>query len=238
MLQKINLKIAGLIFLALLILVILTEIGGSKKGERSFKSELVNFNNAEVTRILLHPNSQNGKSLTLNKENDVWMVTDGEKSYKADQNNVTSMLNSINKLTAESLISSSKEKWSTYEVNDSLGSKVKVFSDKKVLADLIVGKIKFAQPQKISTYIRLADEKQTYSVNGFLSMTFNRDMNQLRDKTILNAKINELVKLEFNYPADSSFTLSNRNDQWYLNNQLADSAAVKQYFKNIHSIDS
>ena len=51
---------------------------------------------------------------------------------------------------------------------------------------MIIGKFTFKQQGRITTsYVRLAEEDDTYATDGILSMTFNQGINTWRDKTVI-----------------------------------------------------
>lgn len=221
-----------IIFIILLALVVFlfTRKNGNK--ERSFNQDLTSFKTENINSIVLYPKSLKGQSIHIKKENNSWVIDANNKTYRADNRNITMMLNSLSDLKAESLVGNSKDSWKKFEVDDSLASRVQLFNNNKKMADIYFGKFSFTQPRSMSTYVRVAGHKQTYKVDGFLGGEFNRKVNDLRDKTIINDNIANWTKIKFNYPADSSFVLTNSNGKWLLNGTPADSAAVASYINS------
>jgi hypothetical protein len=64
-------------------------------------------------------------------------------------------------------------------------------------------------------------------------MTFNREINSLRDKNIFRGNQNDLTQISFNYPADSSFTLMKQDNRWLLNGVAADSTRMAGYLTTV-----
>jgi uncharacterized protein DUF4340 len=125
-------------------------------------------------------------------------------------------------------------------------SRVVLKSNGDVVADLMIGKFDFKQqPQQamnpyqqqqrpdISTFVRNAEEKEVYVVKEFLSMTFNRDKNSFRNKTVVKSDGNNWSKLSFNYPADSSFHLMKQNGSWMISGMMVDSIKVENYILSL-----
>lgn len=237
MFRKINQKIILILFVVLLALVIGVFIIDKQKNERTFKDDLVEVNADEVNQILLYPRSERGKEVKLEKENDVWLVINNGKKYPAEESAAASIISELNRATPESVASTSKERWKQYEVTDSLGTKVilKTKAD-KTLAELYVGKITFSQQRKATSFVRLADDKVVYGVAGYLAMSFNRDADSYRDKTVLKVKKKDVVKLSLTTPEDGTFELTKGDKNWMIGSEPADSAAVDKFLSEIQDL--
>lgn len=238
MFKKMNLKNLAIIFVALLAVVVIIRVFESKKGERSFRKDLVNFDVADVSGISIIPKSGD-KQINLDKKADGWKVGNGEKSYNADQTMVENMMTDLLKLVPKRVAATTKEKWNDYEVTDSLATRVIVKDGNKTVADIFIGKFSYQQPKNqfqrqgtMTSYVRLAGDKIVFAVDGFLSMTYNRDINSFRNKYLIKAKKADLNKITFNYP-DSSYTMLKENNQWMISGLLADSASVDKYLSSI-----
>ena len=222
-----------IVFVVLLALVVIlfTQKNGQK--ERSFDKHLVKFDTEEVTQMKLYPKSMKGGVIEINKADDQWTIKSGDETYHANKGMIDGMVSQLQNLTAKSLVANTKDRWASYEVTDSLASEVELYAGKKKVADVYIGKFKFSQPQNMSTYVRVGGKKETFKVDGFLSSTFNRQVNDLRDKSVINDQLANWTKLTFDYPADSSFVLSKTNEKWMIDGVLADSAAVVKYINTI-----
>jgi hypothetical protein len=233
MYKKINNKTLGIVFAVLLVLVVIlfSSKGGHK--ERSFSKQLVDINTEEITQITITPRSMEGESFDLIKESDEWKISANNQFYKPSSNTVESMLSAIENMIAKSMVANSKDRWDIYEVSDSLASRVQLFKGSKKVGDVFIGKFKFSQPRSMSTYVRLEGGKETYKVDGFLTSTFNRKVNDLRDKTVIDDPLATWNEIAFSYPSDSSFVLSKVNNRWMLDGGIADSTEVANYINSI-----
>ena len=236
MYRKISIKTLGIIFGILLILVVLVEFMDIRKGSRTFKKVLVEVNADDVDAIELQPKAASGSTIKLVRENDAWQVESEGKKYNADQSVAGNLISELNKLKPESVVATGKDRWKQYEVTDSLGTHVKLLKGADVLADVIIGKFTYSQPNNMTSYLRLTGENNVYSVNGMLGMTFNRNLNSFRDRNIIKSSPAKWTKLTFTYPADSSFVLEKIGKEWTINNQPADSASVSTYLNSIMSL--
>ena len=236
MFRKINFKILTTIFVVLLIVVVFIEIIDSRKGNRTFKSDLVEVVADEVTSIELYPKVTDGSLIKLFKENEEWKVESEGSKYNADQSSANRMIAELNTMKPKSVAASNKDRWEQFEVTDSLGTRVKLFKGTDLLANVIIGKFSFSQPRNMTSYVRLNGEKEVYGVDGMLGMSFNRNLDAFRDQTVINSNKTDWKRLSFIYPADSSFVLERMGDQWMTDGIKADSASVVQYFNKISNL--
>lgn len=212
MFRKVNMRALIYIFGALLVVAIISQIMEKRKGERTFRSELAAFDTARVTSVIISdPKTGNG-TLELVKTGNRWIMKSNGREYRTGKDNINSLFRELNELKAERIAATGREKWKEFEVTDSLALRATVKGKNKILADLMVGRFSWQPPNNpydrqgtMTTYVRIADEKEVYAVNGFLRMSLSPDVNRFRDKTLVKTDANQLKKLTFQYPADSSF---------------------------------
>lgn len=236
MYRKISIKTLGIIFGILLVLVVLVEMVDIRKGSRTFKKVLIEVNADEISGLELQPKAANGNIIKLIRENNTWQLESDGKKYNADQSVAGNLIDELNGLKPQSVAAKGKNRWKQYEVTDSLGTRVKLLNGADVVADLIVGKFSYSEPNIMTSYLRLAGEDEVYSVSGMLGMSFNRNLNSFRDRSIIKSSSSDWNKLTFTYPADSSFVLEKVDNKWLFNNQPADSASVVTYFNSIQRL--
>ncbi len=244
MFNKLNSKILIIVFAILLLLVIIVKLFESRS-ERTFKNELASFDTGDVTSISIITKGDAEKKLSLYLDGDYWKAQKDGKTYNADGDKIDNLLNELLKLKPERVAAAKSEKWTDFEVVDSLSVRIQVKKQSKVLADLHIGKFSYQNPTdpyqrqgKMTSYVRIADDDITYAVDGFLRMMFNSDVNSYRNSKLCETSANELTKLTFTYPADSSFTLTKQNDKWMVNGLLADSAKVAKYVSSLSNLVS
>ncbi len=235
------------VLIAILIVVMISD---SKTEDRSFKKDLISLEVDQVNEIQIYPRgAATGSFVTLNKAEDTWKVSGEKGTFRADQNQVPNMIRQLNEITAERVAANKKDQWAKYEVNDSLSTRVVAKGEKGELVDIYIGKFSYQQPAntgaynpyqqqqgKMTTYVRLSKEKEVYAVNGFLSASFNKDVDQLRDRTVISGNSGNWTKVSVNHPGDSSFVMEKNGNEWRINNMACDSASVVEYIRNLGSL--
>jgi hypothetical protein len=216
-----------IVFAVLLVAVILIFNTESTKKERSFRKELVTIDTSAVTSLSIYPKSKNGQEvkLLLDDAADTWKVSgENSETYSVPKNKIDNLFTQLLAIKPKRVAARSKTKWKEYQV-DSAATRVVVNEDGSEVLDLIIGKFAFQQPRSMSTFVRLNDENEVYEVDGFLDMTFNKDVNSFRNETIVKSDKNKWSKLKFEMEnPDSSFELIKVDDKWTINGAVTDSA--------------
>jgi len=236
MFKKINFKSLLIIFGGLLVFMILLQIIRRSGGERNFKDKLFEVYTAKVSAIIIKPRSEKTE-IRLVRSGNVWTFTTKNKTYKAEKTVIEGMLLELSRMKAERIAATDKSDWAQFDVTDTLSTRVKAEQGGKLVADFLVGKFSYQQSnQSAYTYVRLYNEDEVYAVNGFLAMSFNKSVNDLRNKTLVNVNQKDISRLTFSYPADSSFTLSKSNKFWNINGEKADSTKVASYLSSVANL--
>lgn len=227
-----------IVFVVLLVIVIVSFY--LKKGESSFRSELVALDSAKVSTIVFAPKATEKKEIRLTKDGGSWKMNFDGKTYPADIKYIEQMISELKRIRADRVAATGEDKWKDFEITDSAGVRVQVFEGNDVAADFVIGKFAYNQTSRTpSTYIRIKGEKKVYSATGYLSMLFNRQANMFRDKTIIESDRNKWTKLTFSYPADSSFTLMRSDNKWMVEGTYAtDTSKITTYLNSIANMRS
>lgn len=235
MFNKANPKILGIAFVVLLALVLIVQYTGSQRGERSFKSELIPFTADEINEVQIAPD--NSDSYSLVKEGDSWKVRQGNRLYTANENRVSQVLDQLANLKVNQVVATSPDNWGQYQVSDSLATQVEVNAGDESVG-LRIGKLNFDRRTRSAvSYVRQAGDDNVYGVDGFLKMTFGRDVNAYRQRALVSLSGGAtLSKISFAHPADSSFVLEKNNNQWMIEGRVADSASVAGYINKIKNL--
>ena len=229
-----NNRTLSIIFFALLGVYLLTRLFSGKQ-ERTFRTELLQVDTSLVNKIELYPKTADGQTVSLSKANGQWTVTDGNITAGAVTSSVQSLLNQMVFLKAKRVVAKSEDKWKDYEVELTNGSRVKAYQDGNVLADFVVGRFNFNQQTRTAiSYVRLTEEPEVYSVDGFLSMTFGQDINAFRNKQILKLGANEQVTGLQLQAGEALASFQNTNGAWLLNSeQTVDSTEMANYLNGL-----
>ncbi|MBN1119361.1 MAG: DUF4340 domain-containing protein [Bacteroidales bacterium] len=248
MFNKINIKYLAISFFVLLALVVIVTPEKNNTKNRSFKSEIVEFDTSNATLIAIYPKGRDDL-VSLEKKDGKWFVSDAQGSYNADNNQVKNMLATLAGLKAKRMAARGKDQWAKYELTDSLATRVQVLGGKKELADVYIGKFSYQQPPQsanpymqrqqgiMTSFVRLKGEKDVFAVDGFLSMNFNRQVSDLRDRTLAHFSKDKLSRLSCITPA-GNFDLIKQDSIWTLGGIIADSASVASYISGLSYLNS
>jgi hypothetical protein len=229
--------LAGLFGILLLLsgLRYATEQGSSSK---ALSGPIFSVDTTQVTRIEIETKS-NGTVL-LEKSGQGWNVLseDGTASYPADSKVVSGALGQLAEVQAKALLTRKVEDYPRYEV-DSTGTFVRFFDGDKEKGAIILGKFQFLSQNDINTYVRPANSDEVYSVDGFLSSTFDKKANDWRNKQVWNFDRNSVIGVDFILPADSSFSMSKANSDWFARTDTLASGKVNSAlntFANLRAV--
>ncbi len=251
MFNKISFKGLLAVFAVLLMLsivvILLNRSNSAASKNRTFKSELTDFDTANVTHITIIP-KLGGIPVDLFKHNEQWKVSIDEQDYNADPSVVKGMLSNLMSLKATRVAANKKDQWAKYEVTDSAATHVLVNEGRKIVADIYLGKFSYQQPKnanpymyqqqgKMTSYIRLAGDKQVYAVDGMIAMTFNRQGSDFRNRTLIRSKQENWNHLTFTTP-ENSYSLTKQGTNWTIDGLLADSASVASYISSMAWLNS
>jgi len=251
MFNRINFRWLIAIFLLLLlvsiVVIILNRSEGATSRNRTFVSELTRIDTATVTYISITPRSGN-ESIELIKKDQVWKVKVDDKNYNADPSAVKGMLVSLSSLRATRIAARNKDQWAKYEVTDSAATHVIANAGKKTVADIYLGKFSYQQPKnanpymyqqqgKMTSYVRLTGDKQVYAVDGMIAISFNRNAEDFRNRTLIKSNKENWNRLVFSLP-DNSYSMIKQDNKWMVDGMLADSAAVKSYLSSLAWLNS
>jgi hypothetical protein len=237
-------------FVFLLVLVVVILLIDQKKGKKTFRTDLFEADTADVTSIIIRTKADPDNPVTLEKKKSGWQLKSGDRQFNAEPGMVQEMLRSLNDLHATRVAATDKSRWKEFEVDDSAATKIMVKKDKRIVSTLYLGKFSYQVPKnanpydyynrqpKISTYVKVGDEKYVYVAEGFLSMIFNRNINDYRNQTVIRSNSNDWTRLKFSYPADTSFILEKEKWIWSVDGIAVDSARAAKYLESIALVSS
>ena len=239
------------------LIILLVILGGiylitklTEKEDRTFRSEMVTIDSADVTKMMILPKlGSDGQAVTITKTGNEWKLESKGKTYKADPSSIKNILAELMRMKSERVAAVEESKWSEYEVSDSTGTRIQVYNNKKMISDLYVGKFDYSQPKgpqsqyqqnkgKMSTYVRPAEDKAVYVVDGFIKMSIQPNVDAYRDKTLFASNKDDLTKITFNYSSYDNFVLSKENGQWFLDGVPTDSTKTYGYLNKLARVTS
>jgi len=238
-----------LILGGLLVILFLTIIIKMPKERSTLKSTLVEVDTADVGRIIIIPEASAGKPFEFIRDGTKWTVTQDNIISAPVKGAVENIFREVLAIGPQSLAAVGKSAWEEYELTDSLATRVKFLNKRgKDLGEIMIGKFSYKQVNNPyaayggdniegTTYVRLSAEDEIYAVEGFLAFSLSGAFNDWRDKSFLKCKKEDITKVTFTLPADSSYTLALKDSIWFAGNHPADSAKTSTYLNSIGLMD-
>lgn len=231
--------LAGLFFLIKFV--------NSGKTNRNFRADFGRIDTTAVSTIYVYPKSEQHAEIQLTRTGTGWQISQGDRTAVANGGNLRRILADLVTIKLQRTVALSSDKWTDYQVTDSLATRIKVMEGTKESLHLLIGKTGFQQvgggqgeqPNIVGTsYVRLADEDEVYAIDGFMSQTFDRGFNTWRSSRLAILNREYLTQLTFQYPADSGFSLTKVDSVWNLDGAPADNKQVQVYFGAISTLNS
>ena len=225
-----------IVFLVLLGVFGLSQLFTGKR-TKSFKSDLIQVDSAKVTSLVINPKAPGENEITLKKEDNGWIASNGTISVKAIEGPISNLLSNLVLIKTKRIAAKSPEKWAEYEVEEGKATRVQVYADSKLLEDFFVGRFSFNQQAQTSTaFIRLNGENEIYAVDGFKTLSFGQGFAAYRDKVL--TKMDPGMRItQFSYAVDNATTnYQFANGQWTLEGQtVLDSIKVENFLNGFRN---
>jgi hypothetical protein len=132
---------------------------------------------AAITKVEI---AKAGETVTLTRHDDQWRLTPGD--YPADTAQVERMLNSLAELTVTALVSETQS-YARYDLDADRKIEVNVYKGDERVRQLAIGK---AASTFRHTHILIGDDKNVYHAAGSFRWEFDKPVDDLRDKTVLD----------------------------------------------------
>jgi len=158
-----------------------------KKGQTNYELPKLAEIDAAVDRVVLEDGEH---KVELRQVDGNWVV--GPKSYRADNIRAAKMVDEVRKLQLVALISE-KENYQLYELNEKKRFTVKLFHDKTLLREVMIGKNSASMRQ---TYVMLQGDPNVYQALGNLKSNFFSKISDLRDKEVVKLLPAEKEKID------------------------------------------
>jgi hypothetical protein len=227
------------------LILLLTTVIKVPKERATLKSKIADFDTSEVSKIIIYPKNLAPELIEFSKDNYKWSVAQGKIVTAPYRNAAESIIMEVLNIKPKSLASVDKEKWKEFDLTDTLAIRVRLLNKKgKELADLMIGRFAY-KPGNASyggynqnynqgtSYVRIYGEKEVYSVDGFLSLAFSGNFDDYRDKSFIQLKPEDVTKISYIFPSDSSFVLNKKDKEWITGNQITDSIKTATFLNGL-----
>lgn len=216
-------KTLALLFAATLALALATSWSWSTTSSAAFQNELLAVDTSAVQAVQIERSAPS--AIRLERTSDGWAVAPGDTSvtYPASLQSVDQLLSTLPSLEVSAVATRQPDKHPRYGV-DSTGTTITMLGDGgEALGSLIVGRTRIRRSQQGQgrspmrrrrrggtpiTYVRSPDRPDVYSIEQSLRSLTSRSVDDWRDKQIWGLTRNDIQRVDFQYPADSSFTIT------------------------------
>lgn len=147
------------------------------------------------------------EKVVLEKDGDTWRLVEPVKAL-ANQKNVESLLENLTKVEAKEQVSSSKDNYAQYEVNDEKALSTTFYAGDKVVRAIWAGK-----SGGRGQMARVDGHDGVYILGGYSSFLYSRDVKGWRDLSILELDTEEATAVTVQNE-NGEFTFQKEGDEW------------------------
>jgi hypothetical protein len=237
------------VFGGLAIILLLTYVLKVPRENATIKGILIKLDTIAVNKIILTPKSRASDAFEFVKENGKWTVRQGSIVANPADGAIQNLFNEILSVKPKSLAAVDKSKWKEFELTDSLATRLRFLNAKgRELVDILVGKFSYKQASdpydynrgnniEGTSFVRVNGEKEVYAVDGFLAIALSGQFSEWRDKSFIRCKKEDVLKVTFSFPGDSSYVLMKKDSFWIAGDLKADPTSVTDYLNALGSIN-
>lgn len=245
MANKFNNKTLLIVLAALVVLYFGSQfLQKRSRAKTTLKTDIVQIDTAAITSFIIDKDNK----VEFKRNGNTWQVSSNGVTDEADPGVVNNMLAQLLAIKAERLVSNSSEKWGEYQLTDSAATRVQVTENNSdQTLDLYIGRFQYQPPPQNqqnqfqqrqpqitgSTYIRLGEGDAVYSTEGFLTMAFGQEFNTWREGKFIQTVKSNIKRIQFDYPADSSFTLAKVDSLWAVDGVVGNQDEIESYLDNL-----
>ncbi|MBV8070048.1 MAG: DUF4340 domain-containing protein [Acidobacteriaceae bacterium] len=171
--------------------------------------KLLDITDAQLQSIDL--TKRNGDTIALQRQNGKWVITSPQQ-LPADQDAMTSMASALNPLTADSVVEDKATNMSTYGLS-SPSVTVRVHEKNGKSDTLAFGD---DVPAGSLVYARLNNGAKVYAVSSSAKTSFDKTMNDLRDKHLLTFNQNSVSRIELTSAKGTVEFGKNNQNEWQI----------------------
>ena len=152
-----NMKISAAIFGVVVILYFI-----SQSGQKKYQAQSNNVFSILMEEVYRFDVQKDSLYITLQRKDTTWQIT-GNDSLLIQTNRINDIENNVLTVKRESVVSNNPSKWNSFNVDDSLGTKVTFYDfNEEVIGEAIFGRSKSDWQR---SYVRLIGEDNVYMTN-------------------------------------------------------------------------
>jgi len=212
----------SVVFAASFLFAVAASWGGGSRSTAVFEEAVLPVDTSAVQAVRI--DGPDAPTIRLDRSEEGWSVAPDEgPSYPASGLAVQGLFDALTALEVEAVPTRQADKHPRYGV-DSTGTTVTMLGgDDEPLGQVIVGRTRMRQPQGSAnqgpmqrmqrgrgtpvSYVRRPDRPDVYAVEQALQSVVDRSVEDWRDKQIWAVNRANIQRVDFRFPADSSFTM-------------------------------
>ncbi|HEX9508681.1 MAG TPA: DUF4340 domain-containing protein [Myxococcales bacterium] len=151
------------------------------------------------------------KAASLEKEGAGWTVADPAKpdqKHPADEQQINSALDAYKETKVHDLVSDKSERQTEFEIDDAKALKVRITSQGAPSVELLLGK----PTRSGGVYIRQAKSNAIFTAEGRFPWMAKRDVSAWRKRSIIGAKLEDVLEVAVHPKDQESYVLTNSGD--------------------------
>jgi hypothetical protein len=152
--------------------------------------DMPDLSNKEIIRIEI---TTPQKTIELKKEAGQWLIY--PQGFAASESKVDKMIDTIKNFKLTALVSES-ENYSRYQLAEDKRITVSAWAEGDQILAFSIGK---AAPSHRHTFVKLPDNPNVYHAETNFRSSFDQSLSELRDKTVLAFKREEIQAIEINH---------------------------------------
>ena len=201
-----------------------------KAQQEEKKKTLFEFKPDDATEVsLVYPD----REITLKKSGEDWRLTK-PMDVAADAVTVKNLVNAIAECEVKKELTDASADLAPYGLDKPFVSVTVKLKDKELPA-ILVGK---NTPVGFSTYLQRADDKKIRLTNSAFRSGMDKQLKDLRDKTIINFEDNDVHTVEL-HGDGKDIRLTQKDDNWSVEQPgpyAADTATVRSFLSTVRSM--
>lgn len=196
---------------------------------------LTDFTAMTITAFEIKPPGAEAFRVFKEPGSDQWFVQLKDKKYRADRQRVDKLLEQVPGLKAEGAATSSKDAYAQYEVDDSLGIGLKVFTGGETPAlSLIVGK---ADPSYQGCFLRLENDEAVYRASQNIKSLVGFSGSDFRSRNPWKFEPATATEITIRPPAGGpAVTLTKSGEYWQAGGKNANQNLIQETLKKLSEL--
>ncbi len=189
------------------------------------------INKQKIDKIIIQ--KKNFKLIMKKIKNNNWIIE--KKHYVVDKTKINNMLDDMHNLKLTTLVSTKRD-YARYWLDKDAGINISMYANGNKKIEIVLGKL---GPNYNTSYIRLDDNPDIYLARGNLRLSFDVDVDEMRDKRLLSFNEREISSIIFQYK-ELQYIFKKQNIegkiQWEFNNKNINLNKIKSILKELKSI--